>query len=197
MAQERHPSMYPGTGALINRIASSLDVAEQAEIASIPESLFVQMFLPFFSGERVVEGDELPAKWIALAGNPFKPVQVFSESTREILYTVPPFFDEGAFTVSNRKTGNINDMVKKVADLSLIHPTQGQNYFNNFINSLEILHDRKDEALRQTKVWLDIFKRYNVIPKDFQMPDGVVVPETTEGKVSSAAQLNFDDAEML
>jgi len=190
-------SMYPGTGALINRIASSLAAAEQSEQAAIPESLFVKMFLPFFAGQNVVEGDELPAKWIALAGNPFKSVQVFHDETRDILYTVPPFFDEGAFTISDRKTGNISDMVKKVADLSLIHPAQGQNYFNRFINSLEILHDRKDEALRQTKVWLDIFKRYNVIPKDFQMPDGAVVPEITEGNVSSAAQLNFDDADML
>lgn len=190
-------SMYPGTGALINRISNSLEAAEQSEQAAIPESLFVKMFLPFFSGENVVEADELPAKWIAIAGNPFKSVQVFHDDTRDILYTVPPFFDEGAFTISDRKTGNISDMVKKVADLSLIHPAQGQNYFNRFINSLEILHDRKDEALRQTKVWLDIFKRYNVVPKDFQMPDGAVVPETTEGKVSSAAQLNFDDAEML
>ena len=196
MTQQRAPSMYPGTGALIDRISSSLAAAEEAEIATIPESLFVKMFLPFFAGERVVEADELPAKWIGLAGNPFKPVRVFSDVTKEILYTVPPFFDEGAFQVSNRKTGNINDMVKKVADLSLIHPSQGANYFNKFINSLELLHDRKDEALRQTQVWMDIFKRYNIIPKDFTLPDGAPV-EPVKTEQSSAHQLNFDDGEML
>ena len=197
MSEQRPVSMYPGTGALIDRISANLAAAEEAETASIPESLFVKMFLPFFAGERVVEGDQLPAKWIGLAGNPFRPVHVFNDATREILYTVPPFFDEGAFTPSNRKSGNINDMVKKVADLSLIHPSQGVNYFNRFINSLELLHDRKDEALRQTQVWMDIFKRYNIIPTDFKIPEGVAAPTAVAEVSNSAAQMDFNDADML
>lgn len=192
-----HPQ-YQGTGALIDRISAALAKDEDENGPAIPESLFTKMFLAFFAGQRVVEADELPAKWIGLAGSPFTPVKVFDDTTREILYTVPPFFDEGAFSPSNRKTGNINDMVKKVADLSLIHPNQGAAYFNKFINSMELLHDRKEEALRQTVVWLEIFKRYNIIPKDFQMPDGsapaVVAAPVKDNGVS---QLNFDDGDML
>lgn len=190
-------SMYPGTGALIDRISAALHKDEQENGPAIPESLFVKMFLHFFAGNRVVEADELPAKWIGIAGSGFTEVKVFDDATREVLYTVPPFFDQGAFSPSNRKTGNINDMVKKVADLSLIHPNQGAAYFGKFINSLELLHDRKDEAFRQIQVWMDIFKRYNIIPKDFQMPDGAAVAAATPAKDNGASQLNFDDADML
>lgn len=190
-------SMYPGTGALIDRISAALAKDEQENAPAIPESLFVKMFLPFFAGQRAVVADELPAKWIGLAGSPFTAVNVFNDSTREILYTVPPFFDQGAFQPSNRKTGNINDMVKKVADLSLIHPNQGVAYFNKFINSLELLHDRKDEALRQMQVWLDIFKRYDIIPKDFSLPDGAVVPQEALAENNGVHLVNFDDGDLL
>ncbi len=191
-------SMYPGSGALIDKISAALAKDEEVNGPVIPESLFVQMFLPFFAGNRVVEADELPAKWIGLAGSPFTAVRVFHDVTREILYTVPPFFDEGAFQVSNRKNGNINDMVKKVADLSLIHPNQGAAYFNKFINSLELLHDRKDESLRQMQAWMEIFKRYDIIPKDFQLPDGTApVAAAVASTDNGVSQLNFDDADML
>ena len=196
MNHPRPQSAYPGTGALIDRITTSLAKADEAEMARIPESLFVNMFLPFFSGQRVVEEDAMPAKWIGIAGNPFASVQVFSDSTREILYTVPPLFDIDAVGLSNRKRGGIHHMVRMVADLSLIHPSQGINYFNKYISELEILHDRKEEAVAQTRVWMEIFKRYNIVPKDFTLPDGTPPPAEVK-KETSAQQVNFDDADLL
>ena len=190
---------YMGTGTLIDNIEKGLARAEEAERARIPESLFVNQFLKFFAGQEVdpnpTPENSKPALWIGLAGNPFAPVDVFDDRTQEILYTVPPFFDMEAVGVSKRKHGSIHAMLKEVSDLSAIHPTQGQAHFQKYINSLEILHDRRDEAVAQAKTWLAIFQRYGIIPVDFSLAPEETKPATETN--SAANGLVYGDDDML
>lgn len=166
---------------------------DPADIAKCPESLFVKMFLPFFSGQRVVEDEGLAARWIALAGNPFKPVDVFDERTMEILYQVPAFFDMEAVVVSNRKHGSLGDIIQKATQLSAIHPSQGVNHFAKSVSKLELLQDRSAEVARTRDIWMSIFKRYNVTPIGFDTGEA-------QGKasvVTESDQVDYSEGENL
>lgn len=168
---------------------------DPGDIAFCPESLFVQMFLPFFSGQRVVESEGLAARWIALAGNPFKPVNVFKDGTNDILYTVPPFFDMDAVVVSNRKHGSLGTIINTASQLSQIHPSQGVNHFAKEVSKLELLQDRSAEVARTKQIWYSIFERYGVEPVGWDAPTqnaSASVPKAVE-----AEQVNFDEGDTL
>jgi hypothetical protein len=176
----------------ITEIYDSL-MNDPGDIANCPESLFVKMFLPFFSGHRVIEDEGMPARWIAIAGNPFKPVNVFNDKTMEILYQVPAFFDMEAVVVSNRKHGSLGDIIQRASQLSQIHPSQGVNHFAKSVQKLELLQDRSAEVARTKAIWFEIFKRYNIQPIGWDAP-----AQTTESKPKSEVdQVDFDDGENL
>lgn len=184
----------------IVEIHSRLMHAAANDIVGIPESFFVSYFLPYFAGKELVAYSDKIDRWISLAGSHFKPMHVFDDKTKAILYTVPPLFDMDAVGVSNKKNGSIASMLMTMSQLSAIHPSQGTKYFADYINKLEILHDRKAEALAQTRVWLEIFKRYKMIPLDFNLPADVLAEQAnaqTSEQVKAIKQINFDDVDML
>ena len=135
------------------------------ELASLPENIFVQYFLPFFCGEKAIEKDnDVIARWIAVAGNPNKEVNIIDDDD-QIIFTVPALVDS---TFIDFKNLNKGQPFKNIIANYELHKSQlpivGENYLRNTIDSrIESL--TRDSGIQEAneKRWINIFTRYNKI----------------------------------
>jgi hypothetical protein len=146
------------------------------DLATLPENIFVQYFLPFFCGEKEIEKDnDVIARWIAVAGNPIKEVNVIDDDNK-IIFTVPALVDS---TFIDFKNINKGQPFKNIIANYELHKSQlpivGENYLRNQID-VRIESLTRNSTVQETneKRWVDIFTRYNKIEsseKDVQLTD--------------------------
>jgi len=74
-------------------------LVEQAPINSIPESLFVNYFLPRFIGN--INDPNWVIDWISIAGTPMAEVAVFNDTSKQMLFKVPGLLNS-SFIMNNR-----------------------------------------------------------------------------------------------
>lgn len=129
---------------------------------AIPESLFINYFLPKFLGN--VDNPNWVLEWIGIAGTPSSEVRVFSDVTKETLYYVPPVLNLSNIIYANQ--GNSFDNIF----------TRYQMYNNNlpvegtkFLNS-ELSRKRNETNnfidKRFLDNWIYILQRYNYLPPE-------------------------------
>lgn len=65
-------------------------IVDQVESNQLPEKLFVDNFLPVFSGKvKMEDNNQAIVAWIAIAGSPVASVDII-DSSGKVLFTVPP-----------------------------------------------------------------------------------------------------------
>lgn len=75
--------------------------------ARLPESVFKQEFLPYFSGKvDVTTSNPVLGRWVGVAGTAMSEVDVFDDVTGDTIYTVPALTDTTVLNVIDRKPGN-------------------------------------------------------------------------------------------
>lgn len=101
-----YPALTPAQAHAISSLARSEDGMRQIEQIAVepllthnnrgrlPERIFRETFLPWAIG-AVEETPERPysSEWIKIAGSPTAEVEVFLESTNEIVFIVPAMWD--------------------------------------------------------------------------------------------------------
>lgn len=129
-------------------------------INKIPESLFVQYFLPCFLGK--VDKSTWVMEWISIAGTPMADVGVVKDGTDELLYVVPSILNTNKLLLSNQRV-NMSDIFDRYKQINNNIPTQGLNFLIEALNSKnkEILNEVNSSNV--DKRWIDILKRYNLI----------------------------------
>jgi hypothetical protein len=154
------------------------------EAARLPEDIFKNMFLPYFNGEKKVEGTEILAKWYMIAGSPFQEVSVIDERNNE-LFRVPPIQRTSIYDphANSDKSGNksemsIGEITAFAEQLSSTIPIRGVAFRERAMDSkIEQLTTvelaLKDDAVR----WQAIFDRYSP------------AAQATEVKVSGLAHI--------
>jgi len=127
---------------------------------SIPESLFVNYFLPFFLGNAINENWVL--EWISIAGSPMLPIRVFKDGTNETLYMVPGLLNTNNLLAEKGRVG-INDIIARYEQYNSNLPIKGVRFL------IEALNDKGNEILSNnnldevSKVWINILTRYNLV----------------------------------
>ena len=82
-------------------IYSLLKMYNEESINKLPEYIFVDFFLPYFSGKLNLKDSEEPiTKWISIAGSPTKEVDIIDNSTGEILFRVPSLINTSKLNVT-------------------------------------------------------------------------------------------------
>lgn len=135
------------------------------ELSTLPENIFVQYFLPFFCGEKTIEKDnDVIAKWIAIAGNPNKEVNIIDEDGQTVV-TIPALVDSSFIDFKNINKGQ---PIKNIIANYELHKSQlpivGENYLRNTMDSrIESL--TKDSAVQVENElrWINVFARYNKV----------------------------------
>ena len=121
----------------MNQAQQAIDASYASLVGArkqIPEHVF-KHFLPFFTGQRLIsEVPDVLTKWIAIAGAPNAPVDVYDKAKR-ILFTVPGVMNTLSAD-SALKRGNL-DMSRIIEDYELHAsrtPASGQRYLNQAID---------------------------------------------------------------
>ena len=147
----------------INKIGSMIfpSFLSDDHLSRIPESLFVNYFLPRFIGE--IEDERWTIDWVSIANTPMAEVIVFDDRTREPLFKVPPLFNTK--TIFINKKGSIGDMFALAQNMSVVSLQRGFDYVVQETESIvkEVFpEDRNDEYYL---TWYNILRRYNKLPE--------------------------------
>jgi len=133
---------------------------ENPLINQIPESLFVNYFLPHFIGKGT--NPNWVMEWISIAGTPMAEVAVFKDGTSEHLFNVPSLLYTNNLFMQ-RKGGDLGDIFTKYEQLNNNLPVNGLSFL------LEALNTKNHELLSNlnlqgvNSVWLGIFQRYGLV----------------------------------
>ena len=129
---------------------------------TLPEEVFVDVFLPFFAGEEKVDSqNNTVAKWISVAGTPMAEVTII-DNNGDTLFSVPSIFDTSVIDVVKK---DIRLGLKEIVANKEIHsrniPAAGEKYI---VNALD---QKANAILRPSLVveknaarWNEILTRY-------------------------------------
>lgn len=129
----------------------------------LPEDIFVNVFLPYFSGEvEVDENSDVIVQWISIAGSPSREVTIIDENSKP-LFTVPALLDSSGIDIMNKNKGQ---SFNNIAANYFLHKNQlpiiGQNYLNTSlekrVKSLNPEETKHDKTIKQ---WIYILRKYN------------------------------------
>jgi len=134
-------------------------VDDNAPNARIPEEVFLEGFLPYFSGQKEVTAkNTIFAQWESIAGGISNEVDVI-DNKNQIVVTVPPLVD----------TTNVLPNVEKVKHLGEVWETYRKMCDNNAAGSEDFLASNGSMKVKEDQNkqrWLNIMDKYGVSPPD-------------------------------
>lgn len=145
-------------------------------INNIPESLFVNYFLPYFIGNNT-NNNNWVMEWISIAGSPMVEVGILKDNTNEVLYYVPSILNTNNVLL-HKQDGDISDIFNRYEQINNNIPIQGLNFLIKALNSKNTELLAKVNFDEINKRWINIFQRYNIVT---QSPGGQASPPTDSG----------------
>lgn len=133
------------------------------ENSKLPEEIFVNYFLPFFSGKVEVSKEPVLSNWIGIAGTPMSEVDVV-DTKGDKIFTVPALFDTNIIDVVNRERGrSLQDIFSNYEVRNNNIPVIASKFLDNELNKKndELIHNKTVSATN-TELWNNIFKRYGI-----------------------------------
>lgn len=129
----------------------------------LPEFVFVQDFLPFFSGKVKDSADMgIMTNWIAIAGSAAKPLDIVDEQDR-VLFTVPPLMTSNFLHEKQNLRGrSFNEIIRYAQE-------QGNRFAPLGVRALASEATSKLERMKISEsrddvdAWNKIFQRYGVV----------------------------------
>lgn len=134
-------------------------LVENAPVNSLPESVFVNYFLPCFIGQQT--NPNWVMEWISIAGTPMAEVNIIKDGTQEILFRVPGILSTN--TLFNKNKVAMSDIFSRYDQLSANMPSQGLNFLMSALGNInkDILDQYNLDMVKQN--WLYILQRYNLV----------------------------------
>lgn len=130
----------------------------------LPEHIFVQYFLPYFTGKYSLEDNpKVMLDWLSIAGNPNAGVNII-DGSRKVLFHVPHLFntnklDPLADSKTLRNIGNEFDLYNgSFQTAGLAQQIAIKNYQNKIKDIVRPDADDSEEA----REWRYIYERYNI-----------------------------------
>lgn len=130
----------------------------------VPEQLFVNYFLPYFSGQiPASSANPFFAQWVGIAGTPMTEVDVIDHQGR-ILFTVPALFNTSF--ISPERNGRSYSNIMLEYELRSTHiPVAATNFLANSLDGkFGDTVNQPGASPEQTDRWLTIFARYGIAP---------------------------------
>jgi hypothetical protein len=190
-------------GNFICSVAQSLCEISAEDVARLPEDQFVNVFLPLLAGDTELPYPATIADWISIAGSPYKCVDVFDNSTGEILFRVPPFFDyHGVNPVRNiSKRGGagrpdqpaFTDIIATAANLAGLHANQARAFVEQSLRSRAKLMDSNVLLARHVLQFNAILKRYGRKPLFAESEQAAIAAREAAARESCAAPDVYED----
>lgn len=136
-------------------------LVEGVKPATLPESIFVNYFLPYFTGDR--SSNIWVSEWISIAGTPMAEVMIVEDNTGKELFLVPSIFNtNGLFTMT--RPGSYNDIFHRAEQLSNNIPITGFRFLLEALHSKSMTQTAGVDFTDVDRKWYYILSRYNKEP---------------------------------
>jgi hypothetical protein len=127
-------------------------------LTRIPESIFVQYFLPRFLGQ--INDTHWVIDWISIAGNPTSEVLVHADSDRDqILYKVPSLFNTNSILLA-RSRGSFKDVFNHYENIANNLPQKAQTFLLQALSEKESSILESHDVSDSINTWKSILERY-------------------------------------
>ena len=131
----------------------------------LPENIFREHFLPFFSvsaEEGIGSDNAVLSQWISIAGTPNNEVDVV-DGAGQVLFTVPSLFDTSVIETVQRDVGNSLADITHTFELKNNNiPIVAENYLNNQLTKKLGIVKPSTNREEVEKRWGSIFARYGI-----------------------------------
>ena len=151
-------------------IYSLMNTYNKESVNKLPEHVFVDFFLPYFSGKLNLKDSEEPiTKWIGIAGSPTKEVDIIDNNTGEILFRVPSLINTTKLNVTKNDrriaSSEILAMSARKADSGI--PGNVESYLMSvYPLKIQQLIKENDVDKDDLDKWKYIFNRYGIEIQD-------------------------------
>lgn len=184
-----------GVAEDLDAIAAEFAALDAESRVTMPEVIFVDVFLPFFAGDENPKYKDVSlVTWLNAISRPqmddlpvnAKPVnKLFQEvdvtdNAGRVLFTVPAGLDADGITPTTQTEGlpGMTHLVKTYKLYLNNSQAQADNYLNAELSRRPLIHQVPENVAKNLTVWNGIFKRYN-------RPEMYVGPEAMENKPAS------------
>lgn len=137
--------------------------ATKEPLKKIPEPVFREIFLPYFSGEKKpTEENPVMANWLGLVGGGTSEAEVVN-TQGETLFVVPALYDSSTIPSGHksRKGTNFFTIFTEFQEEAKKHPDLGRNYL------IDELSQKADAVLpdntKKANGWIPILKHYKLL----------------------------------
>ena len=147
-------------------IFNLLKINNEETINKLPEYIFIDFFLPYFSGKLNIEDSQEPiTKWIGIAGSPTKEVDIIDSVSGNVLFRVPPLINTSKLNIikTDKKT-TANEMLAMAARKADSGIPGSESVYLMSMYPLKVKQlTENNEIDKDDKVrWEYIFNRYGI-----------------------------------
>jgi hypothetical protein len=169
-------------------------------LRTIPESVFINNFLPWLAGEATGNHDEFLRNWISLAGNRLCSIMVVNEFNNPVI-EVPPLCDRSRVKMTYKNGNAVEQVIEKTTHQGMLSPNiAGQK----LATSLEqrFLVDPETPANNE---WLDkwqvVFTKYGKDPSKLIITkakaEELKKPQQAEVSTNTDDQFDFNNEQQF
>ncbi len=150
--------------SMIEEISRNANLAyhsliENMPLNKIPESIFVNYFLPCFLGE--VNNQRWVLEWISIAGSPVNEVSVVKDGTTQELFRVPGLFSSNNLFLNNPEV-SISDIFARHSQINSNMPLQSMKYLSDALGHTYTDIMKSHNPSKTQTAWNHILERYNI-----------------------------------
>ncbi len=136
---------------------------------TLPEAVFVNLFLPFFAKDENPEHKVTLKDWFAaivrhsdpskIDGQAFLSVDIV-DTAGKVLFTVPPALDHDAINSISEGETSLKHVVISFQQYNNVHPAQGKVYLETQLARRKLIQHTPVRIIEQLRQWDAIYKRY-------------------------------------
>lgn len=156
-------------------------VNKNYDLYKLPEELFKQYYVPFFSGKVTdpSQVDDLRRHWFAIANGPWNEVSIIDTAGNE-LFKVPPFLSQ--YNIHVRYSGEQESMESYLLTYQAIlgnsMPGNALNFLARNLDGMIAKYSNPKIYQEHQDRWIEILKRYGIEFNSVENPKDV--PQATE-----------------
>lgn len=155
----------------------------------IPEPVFREIFLPYFTGERKPDpNNSAIAHWIGLVGSASDPADIV-DVKGEVLFQVPPMYDSSVIDTrrNSKDAKNFATIFSVYEEEARVHPALGKKFLVEELSKKADVTIPEDMAEKSKYSWDPVLKYYKLIP---DTPEN---NKTQENQTPGDDDLEFED----
>lgn len=136
----------------------------EAPVSKLPEKVFQEAFLPYFSGQKKIsENPEIIKFWVSIAGNPGSAVDVTDNNSDEVLFRVPPLYNTDFVQTPGTASIPYEGIIHEYEQRSASTPKLGETFLKNVLdNTRKLIITNNNHVEEYREMWNKIFDHYHI-----------------------------------